>query len=345
MAVWLDTWFVQLAGQALVCLGLGCWIASRYADRPSRSHLILFMALVATLMAPLASLVVREVNLGVMPGPAEPNRFWLLDESLHPDSIFNGQMLIGVLEAGWCFLAVFLVLRIVVSYFRGCRLIEQSERVTDRDLLQAFARAKETVGLRIEPELRTHAGVPGPMVWAWSRSPVALIPKDVATDSKSIDWESIFIHELAHVARRDHVTSVLADVIVAVLFWNPAIWWVRRQLAKQCEYACDDCVAAADKSPVEFAATLLAVRREAAMLAIPATNLEGGRAWLRTRIERLLSLGEKPTIRSGRVWTGVVVIMTMLVVSALALAQTHRAPRPENSFACPLAVSSSSQGD
>ncbi len=329
MMGWMESWFIQLAGQTLVCLGLGYWISARQQNRPARNHLILFMALLASAVTPLVALAVRNANLGILTEPAEADLYRVQGEGVF--TIISG------LVTGWIVITGLMLLRIVVSYVRGCRLIRQSERVVDSQLLEAFARAQKAVRLRVEPELRTHAGVAGPMVWAWSRTPVALIPTDAVSGFGDVDWESIFIHELAHVVRRDHVSSLLADIVACVLFWNPAIWLVRRQLARQSEYVCDDCVAASGKSSVEFAATLLAVRRESLLPAIPVSNLEGGGAWLRTRIERLLAPVYKPAVDPGAAWTIGLLIFTTATVCVLAFAQPRHDARPDASFAGSLA--------
>jgi beta-lactamase regulating signal transducer with metallopeptidase domain len=336
MTGWMEFWFLQLVGQTLVCLGLGYWLSSRCQNRPARNHLILATAMMAAAVTPLVALSVRDANLGLMAGPAQADHYRLHGD--RSDTVLPPRLITNLIAVVWGVLTGLMLLRIAVSYIRGCRLISQSEQVADADLHEALAKARKAVGLKVEPELRTHACVAGPMVWAWSRTPIALIPMDGVADYGSVDWESIFIHELAHVVRRDHLTSLLADLVVCVLFWNPAIWWVRSQLARQSEYVCDDFVAVAGKSPVEFAATLLAVRRESLLPAIPATNLKGGRAWLRARVERLLALREIPAVNPGPVWTIGLLIMATATVCALSLAQTRRDSHPDTSFAEPLAV-------
>lgn len=176
------------------------------------------------------------------------------------------------------------------------------------------------------------------MVWAWRSQPVALIPDEATSQVNGIDWESIFIHELAHVARRDHIAGLFADIAAALLFWNPLIWWTRRRLSRECEFACDDRVAASGKSPVEFAGALLALRREALLPRIPATSLTGSRSWLKARVRRLLQTGAPAPAPFGAAWVASAVLTTLALVIALALAQTRQGVRPEDSFAAPLSM-------
>ena len=159
-----------------------------------------------------------------------------------------------------------------------------------------------------------------------------MIGEDSVYSTGDVDWESIFIHELAHVERRDHVAALCADVAVALFWWNPLAWLLRRELDRQSEFACDDCVAGAGRSPVEYASSLLSLRREALVPRIPATNLEGNRHWLKTRVSRLLQIDVPPAIRCGPVWSTAAFFLTVLVVLILALAQTRTMPRPEDSL-------------
>jgi beta-lactamase regulating signal transducer with metallopeptidase domain len=336
MPAWTDFWLLQVVGQTLVCLGLGYLISARLQARPSRTHLMLLFTLVAAIVAPLVGGGVRLANAGIWAGPAESDVFFLPND-LDKDLLATFRRLATpVILVSCATVSSVLLLRLMVAYVRGCRLVADSKSVFDRQLLQMLARARAHVGLNTQPELCCHEAVRNPMVWAWSRAPIVLIPVDAAEQLPGLDWESIFIHELAHVARRDHLTSILGDIVVSLLFWNPLAWLVRRQLAKQGEFCCDEYVAAAGLSPVEFAATLLAVRRQAVQPLIPAAHLDGGNSWLKQRIERLLHLNEEPIVRPGMGWSGAVISTTLLLIVALALVQPRHAPRPAETFAGPL---------
>lgn len=328
---WTESWFVPLAGQTFICLVLGLFVASRLSRSPARAHAMVVLALGAALCVPFVSWFVKESNGGVFLASPEATAFTLPEETTP-----GGSPAWSVPVVLWGLVSFALMLGIAISYLRGRRLVARAEPVSEPRLLAALDAARATVGLRTLPELRSHAEVPSPMVWAWNSNPVALIPDEATCRVDGIDWESIFIHELAHVRRRDHLTGLFADIVAALLFWNPPVWWARRRLSRECEFACDDLVAVSGKSTLEFAGALLALRREALLPRIPATSLTGSRSWLKARVARLLQVSDRPPASFGLAWISGAVGVTCTVVIALALAQTRQGPRPEHSFAAPL---------
>ena len=61
----------------------------------------------------------------------------------------------------------------------------------------------------------------------------------------------ILAHELAHIRRHDGIINLIQLLIESVLFFNPAVWWLSRQIRVEREACCDALVAA------EYARTLV----------------------------------------------------------------------------------------
>jgi beta-lactamase regulating signal transducer with metallopeptidase domain len=334
---WTDSWFVQLASQMFICLALGLWFAVRFGKNPARAHAVLVLGIAAALVAPGASWLVRQANGGLFLTAPEATAFTLaLDKSNlrnRADGVPISSMPVGL----WALGALALITGIALSFLRGRRLVAAAESVSDLRLLAALKAARTAVQLRAEPELRSHAVVASPMVWAFRSRPVVLIPDDAMAGMDGVDWEAIFIHELAHVQRLDHIAVLFTDLACALMFWNPVIWWARRRLARESEFACDDCVVVSGKSPADFAEALLALRRDALVPSIPATRLTGSRSWLKARVQRLLEVNDRSCSTVGTAWLTDALGVTVALVFALALAQGRHGQRPEDSFARPLA--------
>lgn len=71
------------------------------------------------------------------------------------------------------------------------------------------------------------------------RSPSILLPDDVARDFSDQELRQIFLHELAHIQRRDAWWNLLLTLLQAVYWWNPMFWALRRKLHQERELACD----------------------------------------------------------------------------------------------------------
>ena len=95
----------------------------------------------------------------------------------------------------------------------------------------------------------------GPCTWGLLRQ-VLLLPTAGARWSES-QRRYALMHELAHIRRRDYVTSVMASFACAVHWYNPLIWFAAAQTRKLQEEACDDTVLRAGGKPSDYAELLL----------------------------------------------------------------------------------------
>ena len=67
--------------------------------------------------------------------------------------------------------------------------------------------------------------------------PEGLLPK-----LTSEERDTLLVHELAHVRRRDHWVRLLELAVTVVFWWYPVTWWVRRALRRAEERCCDEWV-------------------------------------------------------------------------------------------------------
>ena len=74
---------------------------------------------------------------------------------------------------------------------------------------------------------------------------------------RELRW--VLAHELAHIKRRDHLVRWLEWLACVAFWWNPVVWWARRNLRLDEEDACDAFVLEhIDGQPRSYARTLLA---------------------------------------------------------------------------------------
>jgi len=70
--------------------------------------------------------------------------------------------------------------------------------------------------------------------------PLIVFPANYFTQLTPREIESILVHELAHISRNDFLLNIVQIAIESIMFFNPATWWLSKQIRTQREYCCDD---------------------------------------------------------------------------------------------------------
>ncbi len=86
--------------------------------------------------------------------------------------------------------------------------------------------------------------------------PAVVIPEWLVRELTTEELNQILLHELAHLRRWDDCTNLAQQVIKAVFFFHPAVWWIEKKVALEREMACDDAVLAETGSPRLYAECL-----------------------------------------------------------------------------------------
>lgn len=96
-------------------------------------------------------------------------------------------------------------------------------------------------------------------------NPLVVIPAWAMKELSTAELNSILIHELAHLRRWDDWTNLAQQVLKALLFFHPAVWWIENKLALEREMACDDAVLAATANPKGYAQCLVSLAEKSFM--------------------------------------------------------------------------------
>ncbi|MCA8994694.1 MAG: M48 family metalloprotease [Planctomycetaceae bacterium] len=140
-----------------------------------------------------------------------------------------------------------------------------------------------------------------PAIWGVLR-PVLLLPATLATSLSDADLEAIFAHEIAHLQRYDIAVNFLQLVLESCFFFNPAVWWLSRQVRSEREACCDAVASQLVASPVTYARMLtnFVETHRPAPAAMSAMSGDGGS--LLDRVRRLLIPGYRPAMQLS-FWT------------------------------------------
>jgi|GEM_PF-5516822 len=204
------------------------------------------------------------------------------------------------------------------------RLVRHAEPASQW-LQERVAVASRQMRLKRVPSIRIVHGTISPFLWGTWRGPLIILPIGLIStmDPESVDL--IIKHELAHYARRDHWTNSFATTLTILFWWNPVVWWARRELRIQQEWCCDRMVLAQDRNQsVRYAETLLAavdfVASNAVTCPSPATTF-GSCNTLKRRVEMIVAQHSLP-FKSN--WVSVFLFALIVLPLGLANAEEEK---------------------
>jgi beta-lactamase regulating signal transducer with metallopeptidase domain len=188
--------------------------------------------------------------------------------------------------------------------------------------IYGLKRRASLIGQRGNIRVLASAEAKVPMAAGFVRRAI-VFPQSLLDELTSQEFEQVLCHELAHLRRSDDWTQLAHALAQAVLFFNPAIYWIGRRLKIEREMACDDWVVSTTGAARPYAACLthlheLTRRAAAPQLAPGATTRK--RWQLRARVEALLQPDRNSTPRFSR--SGWMATCAMVSVALIVAAKT-----------------------
>jgi len=106
--------------------------------------------------------------------------------------------------------------------------------------LQERARClARSLGMTRCPAVGLLPGRLAPMLWAVGGAPRLLLPADLLDRLDDEHFDTLLVHELAHLRRRDHWVRALEFAVMGLYWWHPVVWYARRELREAEEQCCD----------------------------------------------------------------------------------------------------------
>jgi beta-lactamase regulating signal transducer with metallopeptidase domain len=167
-----------------------------------------------------------------------------------------------------------------------------------RHWLATLEQLRAAFGIQRPVQLLVSDQVRSPISWGVLR-PVILV--DTVT-LESVVPDDVLRHELAHIARLDWLSLMLARIVVALYWFHPLAWLMLRQLQFNMECATDDAVLKAGGLPSGYAKTLVTISQLAHRPERWATPLAAQGRTLTTRIMGILEPHRQRQPVSSRSW-------------------------------------------
>lgn len=219
-------------------------------------------------------------------------------ESIAPNAATIWMPLIGLLWLS----GVFLMLMRLVSQFvdlkrvrTGSSPVQNPEWIATMVELKARLFLSRPVRLALSPRVWT------PSVFGFIY-PSILLPLSISTGVPIDQIRAILAHELAHIRRHDYLVNLFQQLVEALLFFNPAAWWINCQIRIEREACCDALAVEASGGAAVYARALadyIEVNHSPSASHRMAAAFEGdGRSnSILDRLKRLLTPQYQPIIR------------------------------------------------
>jgi beta-lactamase regulating signal transducer with metallopeptidase domain len=246
-------------------------------------------------------------------------------QRLEPDSssrVFAGPNWRVLAIFAWLCGVVIMLLRAVCIAVGGSRLRRQSRAWEDERMLALVEQLRKSIGIarRIRVAVGEHISVPGVVGCIW---PTLLLPASMVSGVSTDDLRAILAHELAHIRRYDYLVNFCQMVVEAILFFNPAVWWISKQIRFEREACCDKAGITATGQRIRYAEVLAGwaqrlkdtnVKGAAAMVGFGRAGDSGS---MLERVRRIVVAGHRPRLRVSWHIAAITLILSLVLLVGL----------------------------
>jgi beta-lactamase regulating signal transducer with metallopeptidase domain len=248
---------------------------------------------------------------------------------------------VQILAAMWFIGTLLVLLRLAVGTWRVGQLAREGARVEDGVWLSLAQRLANRLGVTRPLILLRGEKLAVPVTWGIVY-PAVLLPQDADTWSEE-RRRFVLVHEMAHVKRFDALTQLLAQLSLAVFWFDPLVWVAAHRMRVEREHACDDYVLRDGTTPSLYAGELLEMvrsigtpRHDRAAPAFAALAM-ARRSEFEGRMLAILDprLDRKSLNKRGTLMTALIVALLTLPLAALRPYQQPTQPTAEIPAALP----------
>ena len=208
---------------------------------------------------------------------------------------------------------IVMLIRLARQRWSVQRLARQASELCDREWVALLNESADSLGIRRSVRLLRSREQSMPMAFG-TRRPAILIPATGDTWPED-RRRAVILHELAHVARYDCLTQMLAFAACTVYWFHPAVWWVARRLRVERELACDDRVIAAGAPARDYAGHLLEIAYSLGGHRAPALAVSmARRRQLEGRILAALDVGRNRRAPAASAYVACIAIAACLLI-------------------------------
>jgi beta-lactamase regulating signal transducer with metallopeptidase domain len=154
--------------------------------------------------------------------------------------------------------------------------------------------------------------------------PAVIVPAGMLSNLPVSQIETILLHELYHLKRKDHLINFLQIFIESVLFYHPAVWFVSDQIRSEREHCCDDGVLNTTGNPLAYAKALMHIAEKQHFTRLAPGAVGSGKHQFSSRIKRILNQNTMKTNMRDKVLT--LALFATSLVLLLIISSFNAAP-------------------
>lgn len=187
----------------------------------------------------------------------------------------------------WVMGMALLVGRVVLGWLVLCWRLRGSQAVCSWPIWWLLQECKVATGVTTPLTILESPNLQSPCVVGFF-SPRLVLPWGVVGRLSPDELRDVFLHELAHVKRRDIPAAWAVEVLKVLHWFNPLVWWICKRMDQDREEACDEMALdrLAPDHPKAYGSTLIKILEGVGYRSLPrmpgiARLIEGEQALVR----------------------------------------------------------------
>jgi bla regulator protein blaR1 len=213
----------------------------------------------------------------------------------------------------WVFGASLFSLRILTGLIYVERL-RRNSTLLQNEWSERIQKLAQQLNIDRLISLAESSAIQAPVVFGHLK-PMILIPIGMCTSLSTEQLETIFLHEITHIRRKDYLVNLLQVAVEAIYFFNPFVWVISGIMKREREHCCDDAVVQLHGSVKEYAhalATLEELRLSKPGLSL---SLAENKNQLLNRVKRLMEKSVKNYSGRERILPALLLVIGLICAS------------------------------
>lgn len=136
-----------------------------------------------------------------------------------------------ILAVIWINGALVYFLKLFISYIRFATLIRSYPVIDQEDIIEITKQIAKQYNRAVNFHLCYSPTLKSPSLFGIF-NPKIIIPKKVMTEE---EWYYVLSHEIAHYYNYDLITKFLVEIFIAIYWWNPLMYLLKRRLNSMLE--------------------------------------------------------------------------------------------------------------